>query len=141
MNLLPCPFCGNAPRHAEHKAGFYTERVICDTCSFYLSPEVWAKRARRPFSDQLAQQVIDGQVKDIDRLTKLIQSERREREYVSKPDALRKWVSAYWSITKNMDLGKLADYDDELASNVRELRAEADRILNEPYISPSEGSK
>lgn len=35
--------------------------------------------ARRPFSDKLAQEVIDGQVKEIDRLTKLVQQERARR--------------------------------------------------------------
>ncbi len=43
--LKPCPFCGSAPRHLEHKAGFHTEPVICDQCCFYLSPEEWNTRA------------------------------------------------------------------------------------------------
>ncbi len=34
--LIECPFCGNAPRYLEAKAGFYTERVICDHCHFHL---------------------------------------------------------------------------------------------------------
>lgn len=34
--------------------------------------------ARRPFSDKMAQEVIDGQVKEIDRLTKLVQEVRAE---------------------------------------------------------------
>lgn len=38
-----------------------------------------ALAGRRPFSDKLAQEVIDGQVKEIDRLTKLIQAERAMR--------------------------------------------------------------
>ncbi len=37
----PCPFCNGTPRYLPHKAGFYTERVICDPCGFYLSPEKW----------------------------------------------------------------------------------------------------
>jgi hypothetical protein len=40
-----CPFCGEAPRHLPNKAGFYTARVICDTCGFHLSPELWNRRA------------------------------------------------------------------------------------------------
>lgn len=43
--LLPCPFCGGSPRHLEHKAGFYTERAICDSCGFHLPPEGWNRRA------------------------------------------------------------------------------------------------
>ena len=46
--LAECPFCNNAPRHLEAKTGFYTERVICDHCDFYLeasatqtAPERW----------------------------------------------------------------------------------------------------
>lgn len=34
--LPECPFCNNAPRHLEVKAGYYTERVICDHCHFHL---------------------------------------------------------------------------------------------------------
>ena len=44
-NLKECPFCGSAPRHLEGKNGFYTERVICDTCDFYLSPLAWGERS------------------------------------------------------------------------------------------------
>ena len=39
-----CPFCGSIPRYLEFKAGFYTERVICDNCNFYLPPEIWEVR-------------------------------------------------------------------------------------------------
>jgi hypothetical protein len=46
--LVECPFCNNAPRYLEAKAGFHTERVICDHCNFYLeatatqtAPERW----------------------------------------------------------------------------------------------------
>lgn len=39
------------------------------------------------------------------------------------------WVRAYWEITKILDMSELADYDDELASNVRERRALAERLL------------
>jgi hypothetical protein len=43
--LEACPFCGQPPRYLEAKAGFYTERVICDHCGFHLSPEMWQARA------------------------------------------------------------------------------------------------
>jgi hypothetical protein len=35
------------------------------------------------------------------------------------------WKAAYWRLSKNLDIGNLADYDDELASEVRELREKA----------------
>ncbi|MGP1675946.1 MAG: hypothetical protein ACTS6J_02180, partial [Burkholderiales bacterium] len=38
------------------------------------------KEKKRPFSNELTQQVVDCQVKEIDRLTKLIQAERTARE-------------------------------------------------------------
>ena len=38
------------------------------------------KGARRPFNDALAERVIDGQVKDMDDLRKLAQSERSQRQ-------------------------------------------------------------
>jgi len=44
LEALPCPFCGAAPRYLGHKAGFYSERLICDHCNFYLPPETWAMR-------------------------------------------------------------------------------------------------
>jgi ribosomal protein L37AE/L43A len=39
-----CPFCGGTPRYMEQKTGFWTERVICDKCSFYLPPIAWEQR-------------------------------------------------------------------------------------------------
>ncbi len=45
LEHLPCPFCGAAPRYLGHKAGFYTERVICDSCGFHLPPDTWALRS------------------------------------------------------------------------------------------------
>jgi len=50
MELRECPFCGKPPRYLEHMAGFYSERVICDTCGFYIDIEIddpknWNRRA------------------------------------------------------------------------------------------------
>lgn len=39
-----CPFCGEFPRYLPFKAGFYYERVICDTCEFHLTPNEWETR-------------------------------------------------------------------------------------------------
>jgi hypothetical protein len=39
-----CPFCGNEPRYLPFRAGFYSERVICDNCEFHLPPEQWQQR-------------------------------------------------------------------------------------------------
>ena len=41
----------------------------------------------------------------------------------------RKWARRYWEITKGLNLAELSDYDDELASNVREAQSEAHEIL------------
>jgi len=57
MELKPCPFCGNPPRHLEFKAGYYSERVLCDSCDFYLSPEDWQRRSDDGKSAVLRQQV------------------------------------------------------------------------------------
>lgn len=44
MKFEPCPFCGNEPRHLPYKYGYHTERIICDSCNFYLPPDVWEMR-------------------------------------------------------------------------------------------------
>lgn len=82
MSLLPCPFCGSRAEvvHASHIR--CTNTYNCDGES-RLGEAGWNRRARRPFSDQLAQEVIDGQVKEIDRLTKLVQD---SRSYVSRQE-------------------------------------------------------
>ena len=46
--LKPCPFCGEAPRYLAAKPGFYSERVICDSCSFHLYPGLWNRRTEAP---------------------------------------------------------------------------------------------
>lgn len=43
------------------------------------------------------------------------------------------WARAYWEITKNLNMGELSDYDDELASNVQERRQFAENILFGEY--------
>jgi ribosomal protein L37AE/L43A len=43
--LKLCPFCGNEPRYLAFKPGFWTDRVICDSCNFYLAPDAWNRRA------------------------------------------------------------------------------------------------
>jgi hypothetical protein len=47
VELLPCPFCGGEARYLPWKAGFYCERVICDSCDFHLDgePAKWNTRA------------------------------------------------------------------------------------------------
>lgn len=40
----PCPFCGSEPRYLPLKPGFYVERVICDQCAFWTTPETWENR-------------------------------------------------------------------------------------------------
>ena len=55
--LLPCPFCGSDPRRLEYKAGFWTERVICDSCEFHLPPETWNLRARAARQEQAGEPV------------------------------------------------------------------------------------
>lgn len=43
--LKPCPFCGQEPRFLPCKPGFWTLRVICDSCDFYIdSVERWNTR-------------------------------------------------------------------------------------------------
>lgn len=42
--LKECPFCGTPPRYLAGKSGYYTERVICDTCDFWMAPAAWGKR-------------------------------------------------------------------------------------------------
>lgn len=54
---------------------------------------------------------------------------KRIAELEQEVSALRMWPSRYWHITKNMNMGNLADYDDELASEVREARNEAHKIV------------
>lgn len=49
----PCPFCGADPRHLEGKAGFWTERVICDNCDFHLPPKKWQARAVTKTEDEI----------------------------------------------------------------------------------------
>jgi len=62
LEYLPCPFCGCAPRYLEHKAGFYSERVICDYCGFHLPPKTWELRsnARADLPAARAQRTDDG---------------------------------------------------------------------------------
>jgi predicted RNA-binding Zn-ribbon protein involved in translation (DUF1610 family) len=51
LEHLLCPFCGSVPRYLEHKAGFYTARVICDSCGFHLPPDAWALRSNTKLKD------------------------------------------------------------------------------------------
>lgn len=44
FKFKPCPFCGRYPRYLAFKAGYYSERVICDNCGIYLAPEDWEYR-------------------------------------------------------------------------------------------------
>jgi hypothetical protein len=50
--------------------------------------------ARRPYSDKMAQEVIEGQVKEIDRLTKLVQAERSSGDMRSVAELLDKLIEA-----------------------------------------------
>lgn len=51
--------------------------------------------------------------------------------------AALKLARALYGLTKGSDLGDLADYDDELASDVREARSDAHEILfGVPYSEP-----
>lgn len=52
----------------------------------------------------------------------------------ARPEAAHKWIRAYALLTKSLDLSDLADYDDELASEVKKLSKEAQEILDAPFL-------
>jgi hypothetical protein len=41
----------------------------------------------------------------------------------------RRGLEAIYALTKGADLGNLSDYDDELASDVREVRSKAHEVM------------
>ena len=63
--LLPCPFCGGEARHLEFRAGYHGERLICDSCDFYLSPQNWQARAALAATPAPAQPLSDDQIDDL----------------------------------------------------------------------------
>lgn len=65
--LKHCPFCGNQPRHLEHNAGFYTERVICATCGFHLTA-TRTLTAVQNWNQRITQEVTDNMVDNAARL-------------------------------------------------------------------------
>lgn len=69
---------GDAPHRAVLLAA--RVKVLADALAKAEAALVAEREKKRPFADYLAQQVIDGQIKEIDRLTKLVQVERRARE-------------------------------------------------------------
>lgn len=125
--------CQNTDRELwrEREGDFYADSIHvtegggiginCDGMVHVKPLREWHKLAgRRPFSDQLAQEVIDGQVKEIDRLTKLIQKEREERIVAPEaraidPDyALMQMVRVYHGFDTDKDLIDNVGYGLEL---------------------------
>lgn len=77
---------------------------------------------KRPFSDKLAQVVIDGQVKELDRLTELVKAERKAREE-AEADAIVARKEYYYSHATPM-------YD-ELTKRAEALQARLAQVERE----------
>lgn len=92
--LKECPFCGNPPRYLAGKSGYYTERVICDTCDFWMAPAAWGKRPA--IAPPVAAGSVEREVCEICRdLEMAIRGGLRE-EYRAAKDRVTAFGSQQW---------------------------------------------